>query len=71
MKNGIVRSSHCDECGCRLEIWDEAYYWTEGRSTRRVCGECFDALFDGLSRYEKAMLIGSPISIAGEVLKPS
>lgn len=52
---------YCSECHEKIGIWDEKYSWCYGRHTGIVCGDCFDRLFDEMSRYEKAMLVGSEV----------
>ncbi len=52
---------HCEECGAAFEPWQEMYSWTEGYRSVFVCSDCFDALFDELTRPERAALIGSEV----------
>ena len=47
----------CGECAAPFEEGEEIYLWED----RYVCGECFDALFDSLSRFEKALMSGCEI----------
>ena len=61
MNNRALRRQYCDECGTELMYLDEMYTWTDGRRTSLICGDCFDRMFDELSRYEKAALIGSAV----------
>ena len=51
----------CDECGAALTETDEIFTWDDGRAGKTVCGECFDSLFSGLTRLERAALIGSTV----------
>ena len=60
----------CSECGALFSPWDEMYSWYDGRESEYVCGDCFDALFNELNRYERAALIGSEI-ISAECVPPS
>ena len=59
MNNG--RRRYCHECGAEFTPGDEIYSWTDGKSSFYVCCDCFDTLFNELSRYEKAALIGSEV----------
>lgn len=47
----------CGECMALFEEGEEIYLWQD----RYVCGECFDALYDGLSRFEKALRAGCEV----------
>ena len=46
------------------------YSWTEGKCSEFVCSDCFDALFDELTRFERAALIGSEITTPEELSLP-
>ena len=56
---------YCSECRAEFGPQDEIYSWTDGKSSFYVCCDCFDALFNELSRYEKAALIGSEVQFCG------
>ncbi len=60
----------CGECGSLIEPWQEMYSWTEGKCSKFVCSDCFDALFDELTRFERAALIGSEITTPEELSLP-
>lgn len=47
----------CGECAALFEEGEEIFLWKE----LYVCGECFDALFDTLSRFEKALMCGCEV----------
>lgn len=57
MDNGRNERAFCCECRVPFEDGEEMYSWEDGC----VCGECFDALFNELDRYERAQLTGSRI----------
>ena len=44
------KNYRCGECGALIEPWQEMYSWTEGKCSEFVCSDCFDALFDELTR---------------------
>lgn len=50
---------HCAECCAIFNDWDVMYSWDENGEALYLCEDCFDAKFDGLSRAEKAELVGS------------
>lgn len=64
------KSYRCGECGALIEPWQEMYSWTEGKGSEFVCCDCFDALFDELTRPERAQLIGSEVTTPEELSLP-
>lgn len=58
------RTLCCAECGAVFSPWEEMYSWDKGMREEYVCEACFDALFDELSRHERAELIGSEVRCA-------
>lgn len=70
MNNTVIRRLRCSECGAVFNPWEEIFSWSDGGTDEYVCSDCFDALFDELTRYERAALIGSEIKTA-ETLLPS
>lgn len=61
MNRARRKKIRCEECGAVFLPWEEMYSWTEGKVSFFVCGSCFDALFDELTRVERAALIGSEV----------
>ena len=70
MNNTVIRRLRCSECGAVFNPWEEIFSWADGGEGEYVCCDCFDALFDELTRHERAALIGSEIKTA-EMLLPS
>lgn len=64
------KNYRCGECGALIETWQEMYSWTEGKCSEFVCSDCFDALFDELTRHERARLIGSEVTTPEELSLP-
>lgn len=62
------KSLLCAECLCECQPWDELFSWDYGKHEEFVCEDCFDNLFNELSRHEKASLIGSEVCTAEEIL---
>ena len=60
----------CSECGAAFLPWEDIYTWSEGNRNAYVCSDCFDALFDELTRHERAALIGSEV-LSADMLPPS
>lgn len=58
----------CNECGARCTADEEMFSWDYGKYTGLVCEDCFDAMFDELTRNEKAHLIGSEVRTVEEIL---
>lgn len=63
-----ARRLRCQECGAVFEPWDDIFTWDFGGRTELICEDCFDGLFDELSRHEKAEIIGSRVMTAEEFL---
>ena len=61
MNKRALRRTLCEECGAVMTDADEIFSWSDGKSERLVCGDCFDALVGSLSRIELAALIGSTV----------
>lgn len=57
MDNVLHIAPVCAECGADFEDGEEIYSWDEGF----VCCDCFDSLFDDLSRSERAELLGCEV----------
>ena len=57
MNKSLHLRRRCGECSALFEEGEEIYLWEDSY----VCGECFDALFDSLSRFEKALMSGCEI----------
>lgn len=53
-----ISPARCNECRAQFEDDEDMYMWDGGF----VCSDCFDVLFDELSRGEKAALIGSAVT---------
>lgn len=70
MNNTVKRKLRCCECGAVFTAWEEIFSWSEGDGNEYVCCDCFDALFNELTRHERAALIGSEIHTV-ETLVPS
>ncbi len=57
MNRRSYKKRHCGECAALFEEGEEIYLWEDSY----VCGECFDALCDGLSRFERALMSGCKV----------
>ena len=57
MNKSLYLRHRCGECSALFEEGEEIYLW----ENRYVCGECFDALFGALSRFEKALMSGCEV----------
>lgn len=58
MYKNLYLRPRCGECSAIFEEGEEIYLW----ESSYVCGECFDALFGGLSRFEKALKSGCVVT---------
>ena len=57
MNKSMYLKQRCGECAALFEEGEEIYLWEDSY----VCGECFDALFGALSRFERALMSGCEV----------
>lgn len=57
MNRSLYLRNRCGECAARFEEGEEIFLWKDSY----ICGECFDALFGDLSRFEKALMSGCEV----------
>lgn len=69
-KNYINRGKvlRCAECGAEFLPWDEIYFRHDGAGEGLICEDCFDGIFEQLSRRERAELVGSAVLTAEELI---
>ena len=66
MNNRNKYRAYYAQCRLMFENGDEIFSW-EGEY---VCSDCFDALFDELTRPERAQLRGSEVTTPEELSLP-
>ena len=70
MRSKIAKGKalRCAECSAVFEPWDEIYFWHDQTGEGLICQDCFDGLFEELTRGERAQLVGSAVTTAQELI---